>query len=59
MALWEAIAPDAINNVRLSSVRVKGKACIYNDLRLTAGFGFIASDQGGGAREGASRQSRQ
>ena len=29
-------------NIRLTSLPVKDKACIYNDLRLTPGIGCIA-----------------
>ena len=39
MALWEPSLLMSIDNVHLTSVCVKRKACIYNDLRLTAGIG--------------------
>ena len=42
MALWEPSLLMSIYNVRLTSVRVKDKACIYNDLRLAAGSDCIA-----------------
>ena len=42
MALWKPSLLMSIYNVRLTSVRVKDKACIYNDLRLTPGIGCIA-----------------
>jgi hypothetical protein len=40
--VWEPSLLMSIYNVRLTRVRVKDKACIYNDLRITAGIGRIA-----------------
>ena len=49
MALWKPSLLMSIYNVHLTSVRVKDKACICNDLRLTRGIdciaGFFATDK--------------
>jgi hypothetical protein len=44
MALWKPSLLMSIFNVRLPSVRVKDKACIYNDLRLTPSIDCIAGN---------------
>jgi hypothetical protein len=44
MALWEPSLLMSIYNVRLTRVRVKDKACIYNDLRMRAGIDCIAGE---------------
>lgn len=40
--LWKPSLLMSIYNVLLTSVRVKDKACIYNDLRLAARVGSLA-----------------
>jgi hypothetical protein len=40
MALWKPSLPMSIYYVRLTSVRVKDKARIYNNLRLVSGIGL-------------------
>ena len=40
--VWKPSLLMSIYNVRLTGVRVKDKACIYNDLRLTPGIDCIA-----------------
>src|ERR1035437_3064642 len=42
MALWKPSLLMSIYNVRLTSVRVKDKACIYNDLRTRTRIDCIA-----------------
>ena len=50
MALWEPSLLMSTYNVRLTSVRVKHKICIYNRLQLGAGFDLHRRNRGSGAR---------
>lgn len=45
MVFWEPSLLMSIYNVRLTSVRVKYKACIPNDLRAGRRIGCIAGDR--------------
>jgi hypothetical protein len=42
MVLWKPSLLMSVYNVHLTSVRVKDKACIYNDLRTRTRIGCIA-----------------